>query len=150
MRSRPAPAEVGLALVFVALGLLWIVVGLRLPMWEGFAPQSGFLPLLYGLLLVALSLVVVVGLFLGMATRAESQPIGKPLLVIFALVTCVVGIQPAGMATAVFLLLAFLFIVVEKLPLLKSVLVAGATTAVLVLVFKVWLGVPFPAGPLGI
>ena len=150
MHPRPAPGEVALALVFAALGVLWIVAGLRLPMWEGFAPQSGFLPTLYGILLTALALVVLVGLFFGMATQAEAQPLKKPLLVIFALVACMVGLQPAGFVTAIFLLLAFLFIVVERLPLVQSVLVAGVTTAVLTLIFKTWLGVPFPTGPLGI
>ncbi len=50
-----------------------------------------------------------------------------------------------------FLLLLFLFAVVERLPVLRSVLVvAGATTAALILIFRTWLGVPFPVGPLGL
>ena len=150
MHPRPAPAEVGLALVFGALGLLWVIAGLRLPMWEGFAPQSGFLPTIYGALLIVLAGVVLFGLFFGLAHQAESQPIKKPTLVIAALVACVTGLQPAGFVTSIFLLLAFLFIVVEKLPLIKSLIVAATTTAVLTLIFKTWLGVPFPTGPLGI
>jgi uncharacterized membrane protein len=150
MQSRPAPAEVGLALVFAALGILWIVTGLRLPMWEGFAPQSGFLPVIYGFLLTALALVVLVGLFFGLATAASEQPLRKPLLIILALVACVVGLEPAGFITSIFLLLAFLFVVVERLAPVKSLIVAGISTACLVLIFKTWLGVPFPVGPLGI
>ena len=33
--------ELVLALVFAALGILWVAVAAGLPMWEGFAPQSG-------------------------------------------------------------------------------------------------------------
>jgi hypothetical protein len=33
---------------------------------------------------------------------------------------------------------------------LRSLVVAGATTAVLILIFKSWLGVPLPTGPLGV
>jgi hypothetical protein len=40
--------------------------------------------------------------------------------------------------------------VVERLPIVKSALVAAATTAVLFLIFKTWLGVTLPIGPLGI
>ena len=62
----------------------------------------------------------------------------------------VVGVEPAGFGVAVFLLLAFLFTAVERLPVVRSLVVAGVTTAMLVLIFKTWLGVPLPAGPLGV
>jgi hypothetical protein len=150
MHARPAAAEVGLALLFAALGILWIVTGFQLPLWEGFAPQSGFLPVIYGFLLTGLSLVVAAGLFFGAATHADEQPLRKPLLIIAALVACAVGLEPAGFATAVFLLLLFLFAFVERLSIIPSVIVAAVMTAILVLTFKTWLGVPFPTGPLGI
>jgi putative tricarboxylic transport membrane protein len=150
MHSRPAYGEVGLALIFAALGVVWIVGGLRLQFWDGFAPSSGFLPLIYGLLLTGLSGLIAVGLFFGMAyEEAEPQPIGKPLLVLAALVVCVVGLQAAGFGLSIFLLLAFIFVVVERLNVFMSVLVAAGTAAALLGIFKVWLGVPLPAGPWG-
>ena len=151
MHSRPAIGEVGLALVFAALGVVWIVGGLRLQLWEGFAPSSGFLPLIYGVLLTGLSGVIAVGLFFGMAYQeSDPQPIGKPLLVLAALVVCVVGLQAAGFGLSIFLTLAFIFVVVERLNILVSILVAAGTTAALMGIFKWWLGVPLPTGPLGI
>jgi hypothetical protein len=150
MRPSPARAEVGLALGFAALGVLWVLVGLRLPWWEGFAPQSGFLPVIYGALLTVLAVTVLVGLFFGMGSTPESQPLRKPLLIILALVACVAGLQVAGFATSIFLMLAFLFIVAERRSVVTSLVVAAATTGGLVLIFKTWLGVPFPVGPLGI
>jgi hypothetical protein len=150
MRNRPAVGEVGLALVFAIVGVIWIAGALRLPFWEGFAPQSGFMPIFYGVLLTALALAVLIGLFFGTETAPENVPIGKPFLVLVALTATVVGVEPAGFGVAVFLLLLFLFAFVEKLPLPRALLVAGGTTAVLVLLFKTWLGVPLPSGPLGI
>lgn len=149
MQSRPAFGEVGLALVFAALGLIWMVGGLRLQFWEGFAPQSGFLPFIYGVLLVGLSGLTVAGLFYGMAYEGEQQPIGKPLMVLAALFACVAGLETAGFALSIFLALLFMFVVVEKLNVLFSIGVAAGTAVFLILVFKVWLGVPLPAGPFG-
>ena len=141
--------DVGLALVFGGIGAIWILGSLRLPFWEGFAPQSGFLPFLYGVMLAGLALAALAN---GVAApgASDEQPIGKPLVVFAALTAAVVGVEPAGFGVAVFLLLAFLFAAVERLPVLRSLIVAGGTTAALVLIFKTWLGVPLPAGPLGI
>jgi hypothetical protein len=150
MRGRPAAGEVGLAVIFAAAGLVGVIGGLRLPLWEGFAPQSGFLPLVYGVLLTGLSAAILAGLFFGAAAAAVEQPIGKPVLVLAAVTAAVVGIEPVGFGVAVFLLLAFLFAAVERLPFLRSLIAAGAVTAALVLIFRGWLGVPLPVGPLGI
>jgi hypothetical protein len=40
--------------------------------------------------------------------------------------------------------------VVERLPVPASLLVAAATTAALILLFRTWLGVPLPKGPWGL
>ena len=120
-----------------------------MPLWEGFAPQSGFLPLIYGVLLTALSGAVLISLFLS-ERSAEASPIGKPLLVLAAVGAAVVGVAAAGFGVATFLMLFFLFAVVEKRSVLKSAIVSAATSAALILIFRTWLGVPLPAGPLGI
>jgi hypothetical protein len=39
MRASVNKGELALALVFAALGLLWIVRSARMPLWEGFAPD---------------------------------------------------------------------------------------------------------------
>jgi hypothetical protein len=150
MRSRPALGEVGLALLFAATGVVWIIGAAGLPFWEGFAPQSGLLPFFYGILLTVLSLAILVGLFLGEGSTAVDQPIRKPVFVLLALAAAVIGVEAAGFGVAIFLMLVFLFAVVERLPVLLSLIVAGATTAALTLIFKTWLAVPLPKGPLGI
>jgi hypothetical protein len=150
MRARLFNGDVGLALVFAAIGVTWISGGLGLPFWEGFAPQSGFLPLFYGFLLVGLAAVVLVLSLVEGGGAVDEQPVAKPLAILAALTAAVIGVEPAGFGVAVFLLLVFLFVVVERLPLVRSLLVAGATTAMLILIFGIWLKVQLPVGPLGI
>jgi len=144
--QRPAPGEVLLALFFAVLGILWIVAALRMPLWEGFVPQSGFMPLWYGAILAALAGAI---LLFNREKKAE-EPVGKALVVVALLAAAIVALELAGFAPALFVLLLVLFTAVEKLPLGRSALVAATTTAVLYLVFKTWLGVKLPTGPLGL
>ncbi len=149
MHTRLGQGEVILALLFAALGILWIATAFGMPFWQGFAPQSGFVPFWYGVILVGLSAAIVVNLVRQTEAAAE-PPIGKPLIVLAALAGAILGLEVAGFGPAVFLLLLFLFAVVERLPVVRSVAVAAATTAVLLLIFKAWLRIPLPTGPLGI
>jgi hypothetical protein len=150
MWSRVARGEVALALLFAVLGGVWFVRALGLPLWEGFAPNSGFMPLIYGALLLALSGTALVRFLLReTGGGVPEEPIGKPLLLLAALLAAVVGVQIAGFALSVFLMLAFMFAVVERRPLPLSLIVAFGTTAVLILIFHGWLDVPLPKGPLG-
>ncbi len=149
MHTRLGQGEVILALLFAALGILWIATAFGMPFWQGFAPQSGFVPFWYGVILVGLSAAIVVNLVRQTEAAAE-PPIGKPLIVLAALAGAILGLEVAGFGPAVFLLLLFLFAVVERLPVVRSGAVAAATTAVLLLIFKAWLRIPLPTGPLGI
>jgi hypothetical protein len=143
MRLRVDKGELTLALVFAALAVLWIAKGATMPLWQGFAPDSGFLPLIYGALLFFLAAAVLVQL---LTTREErpGEAIRKPLVVLGALVATVAALPLAGFAISVFALLLFLYAAVERLPLVTSGVVSGATTGVLYLIFKTWLGVPLP------
>ena len=134
--------ELALALVFVALGVLWIVRAATMPLWEGFAPASGFMPLWYGVILVVLAGTIAASLLRQRA--AVEEPVGKALVVLAVVAATIVGLPVAGFAASIFLLLLVLFAAVERLALGRSLLVAAGTTAVLYLVFKTWLGVPLP------
>ena len=150
MQGRPALGEVVLALLFAILGILWVVAALGMPLWEGFAPQSGFMPLWYGIILTGLAVAILVNLVMQKGPGKAEQPIGRPLIVLVALAASIAGLNLVGFGPSVFLLLLVLFAIVERLPMGKSVLVAAGTTAVLFLIFKTWLGVNLPIGPLGI
>ena len=149
MQGRIAIGELVLAAFFVALGLLWVGAAIRMPLWEGFAPQSGFMPLWYGVILIGLTGVVLINLFLDKEAKPE-EPIGKPLIVLAVFAAAIAGLEPMGFGPAIFLMLLFLFVLVERLAILPSVLVAASTTAVLFLIFRTWLKVTLPIGPLGI
>lgn len=148
-RIGAAAGEIGLVAVLAAIGAVWVAGAAGLPFWEGFAPQSGLLPFVYGLLLIGLSLAVLVQLLRAAPAQAEGEPVRKPLIVLAALTAAVVGVEIAGFGPAVFLLLMFLFAVVERMPTVRSLVVSTATTAFLIGVFRTWLGVPLPSGPLG-
>lgn len=150
MHNRVAPGELVLALFFVALGLLWVGAAIRMPLWQGFAPQSGFMPLWYGVVLIGLTGAVVFNLFRQKDDAKKEQPIAKPLLVLAAFGACIAGLEPMGFIPAIFLMLLFMFVFIERLPIIPSTLVATATTAVLFLIFRTWLKVTLPIGPLGI
>jgi putative tricarboxylic transport membrane protein len=150
MRLKAARGEIALGLAFVGAGAFWIITALRLPLWDGFAPSSGFLPLVYGVLLIGLA----IGALLleaqgGDAGEEAAGPVGRPLIVIGALAVGTAGIEPAGFAASMFVTMLFLFKVAEKLPLVSSLLASAASTLVLTLVFRTWLGVPLPLGPWG-
>jgi hypothetical protein len=138
-----AKGELLLALVFAALGGLWIARAARMPIWgDSFAPDSGFLPLIYGAALLALSLAAVAQVLA--ARTAAGETVRKPLVVLGALAAAVAALPFAGFAISVFALLFFLYAVLERLPWLTAAIVSAATTGVLYVVFKTWLGVPLP------
>ena len=143
MRPGVNKGELVLALVFAALAALWIAKGATMPLWQGFAPDSGFLPLIYGVLLFVLAGAVLVQLVAAKDAR-PGEAIRKPLVILGALVATVGALPIVGFAISVFALLLFLYAAVERLPMLPSAVVSGATTGVLYLIFKTWLGVPLP------
>src|SRR5688572_28210765 len=143
MQLRADKGELGLALFFAAVGALWIFRAVRMPWWEGFTPDSGFLPLIYGILLTVLALAAA-GQILTAADAGPTQPYRKPVLVLAILIATVSALPVAGFLISVFGLLLLLYAVVERLPWLTSAIVSAATAGVLYLVFKVWLSVPLP------
>jgi hypothetical protein len=142
MTTKWLRGELGLALVFAAVGALWIFKGAGMKLWDGFAPDTGFLPLVHGGLLVILSAAAFVQVLRTSAPPSDN--VRKPLAVAAALAVAVTALPYAGFALAVFLLLLFLYAVIERLPWLPSILASAGTTAVLYLIFKTWLRVPLP------
>ena len=78
MQGRIAIGELVLAAFFVALGLLWVWAAARMPLWQGFAPQSGFMPLWYGITLIGITAAVVVNLFIGKEPTKEEPAKEQP------------------------------------------------------------------------
>ncbi len=143
--------DTAIAALLLAGGLYWMAASVPLGFWLGFAPGTGFMPFVYGALLVLLSGIVLAGRLLSaerLAAVAESPR--KPLTIILVVALTILGIETAGFVPAIMVTLLALFIVVERLPVVPSLGVAAATAAGLHFLFRVWLGVPLPQGPLGI
>jgi hypothetical protein len=145
MKLAALKGDLGIAALFAALGLVWLLDSLDLPLWAGFAPDSGFLPLIYGVLLFGLA--VAVSLLAGPSEVVEREPPAKPFLVLAALVVCVAAAPFIGFVLPLFALMMFLYGYVERLPLIRSFLASAGTTAVLVVVFEHWLKIPLPLSP---
>ena len=150
MNRRAIWGELALCSIFIATGIFWVAVAMGLPMWEGFAPATGFLPLVYGVLLALLGIAATAADVLSAAGDGEAKsPVGRPLMILLALAAGVAGIESAGFFVSMFLAMLFLFRVAERLPVVSSLAVSAGSALVLTLVFRTWLGVPFPAGPWG-
>jgi len=150
MRLRAIGGELALCAVFIATGAFWIVTAAGLPMWDGFAPATGFLPLVYGLLLAALGVAAtIVDVVSADGDAGPKGPIGRPLMIVLALAAGVAGIETAGFFVSMFLSMLFLFRVAERRPLAASLAASAGSSLFLTLVFRTWLGVPLPSGPWG-
>jgi hypothetical protein len=147
MGARLITGDTVFACAFAAVGLLWAVGSLDLPLWSGFAPESGFLPLVFGGLLLALSAAVAVMTVTAPDPADGREPLRKSMLILVALAVAVGSCGYLGFAVPLFLMMLFLYAYVEELPLVMSAIVSAATTAVLALVFEHWLAVPIPLWP---
>jgi len=150
MGSHPDRGEVVLALAFGGIGAFWIAMSATMPLWDGFSPGSGFLPLIYGVLLALLSAGILVAAFTsGGGEGPAREPIRKPVLVTAALVLAVLGIETVGFVASMFIMLLFLYGFVERLPIVAALATSAITSGVLTVLFRTWLGVPLPSGPWG-
>ena len=141
--------EIVAGLLCVLFAVLWITTALGLPYMGEYAPGSGFLPLWLGVCLLVLSAIHVVS---AARARAAAVPAGhwrKVVAVTLGLIVCVAVIESLGFVAAVGAYLLFLLRGVEKEPWWTSLGVAAGTVAVLFGLFRVWLQVPLPKGPLG-
>ena len=143
--------DTAIAALLLAGGLYWMSASVPLGFWLGFAPGTGFMPFVYGALLVLLSGIVLAGrLMSAERLAAVTESPRKPLTIILTVALAIFGIETAGFVPAIIVTLLALFIVVERLPVVQSLGVAVATAAGFHFLFRVWLGVPLPQGPLGI
>lgn len=150
MRLRGLGGELALCLVFIGTGVFWIAVAAGKPLWEGFAPATGFLPLVYGVLLVALAVAATaVDVLTTREGREPRTPVGRPLMILLALAAGVAGIETAGFFASMWLAMLFLFRVAERRPMIASLATSAGSALALTLIFRTWLGVPLPAGPWG-
>lgn len=150
MEFRGKVGDLAIAGAFAIAGTFWMREAAKLQFWDpfGFAPGSGFLPFVFGGLLVVFALAAG---FVALMEPAPEAPGGlaRPALVTLALAGGAAGIESAGFFASMFAMMAFLFLVAERLRPLPSVATAAGAALVLTGIFRAWLGVPLPVGPWG-
>lgn len=148
-----ARREAAVALGFALFGAVWAAMALRLPYMGAVAPGSGFLPFWLGLTLMALSLALLLRLWRsrGAVPEAPSAPFGwrKPALVAAGLFLCIGAIPWLGFLLAVGCYLVVLMRWIEARPWIPSLAVGLGTPMLLVVLFRLWLGVPLPRNVFG-
>ena len=153
------------ALIFVFAGY-WFQQGIMVyKFWGKNQPSSGFVPVLFAIILMVLSAVllikeIIIRVKKPSIEKAETEsdvddgnkklpswilplvPAAYTLLSIGAMV--LLGVIPSMFLTA-FIWLKF----ISKIPLLKSLLISVLLTLFVYLLFVLWLRIPFPRGIFG-
>lgn len=117
-------------------------------------PGPGFFPMWYGIVMVALSLLLIVTSFAGDSGIARRKvinwgEIGNALLTWLAFVICVGLLNVLGFLLAFALLTFFIVAVMYRRPLKAALMTAVACAAGFYLVFPLALNVSLPVGRLG-
>lgn len=161
--------ELTIHILIFLLGGYWVQQGIFVyKFWVKGLPGSGFMPVLFGLLLMVLTGFLLVQIVRKKIKKKDSevaieelddQPTKdtdsypawlRPLIpALYTLISIglmvVVGVVPAMFLTA-FIWLFF----IAKIKIGKSLLVTVIVTLVVYLVFVLWLKIPFPRGVFGI
>lgn len=156
-RNRPAAslraAEVGVALVFLVLGLIVIYDSVRLgARWASDGPQAGYFPLYIGLLLCVACAAVLFNALGGTALRGKvfvtRGGLRQVLTLVVPAIVYVGLIGWLGIYVSSALFIAFFMWWLGGYRPLKIVPVSLGVVGTLFLLLDVWFQVPLPKGPL--
>jgi hypothetical protein len=137
----------GLAVVLVGLVAAWLAR--RLPAQAGFGLGPAFLPFWTGLVLAGCGAWLVLHPGPAEGTRAAAREVGRAALGVALLAGYAVLLEPLGYVGSTALFLAAGILGLDRAHPGRAVGLGLASAGVLVLIFRVWLRVPLPAGPLG-
>jgi len=141
--------------VLAALGVYIVVQARR---WEYLGPDGpgpGFFPVWYGVVMIALALVLMATSAARRATAptpratAKLREIGRALAAWGALAVCVGLLKVLGFLLAFALLAFFMTAVMYRRPILPALAVAVGSALGFYLLFPLALGVALPTGLLG-
>jgi putative tricarboxylic transport membrane protein len=141
--------------LFLLLCSALIIIGsLRLPLGMVANPGPGFVPLLVGVLLSIISLAILINSFLqrsseGKAFLLDKKQWPKVVTTVLMILVYTVAFPYLGFFVSTLLLMFFLFKAIGGMNWKASLVGAILTSSCFYLVFKVWLKVQFPEGPLG-
>ncbi len=140
------------ALVIVTFSLAFTIEASRMPIFEGHSPGPGFVPLIVGILTLALSVALVFQSIM-MNTGNANVPFMKKreglrdiLIITVSLFAYAGCIYLLGYSITTFLFIFTLLKIVGKYKYQFSLTVSAITTIVLYAIFQYWLDLVFPAG----
>ena len=153
MTSRLKDGEIYAGLALAGLGTFIAAEASKWTYYGPDGPGPGFFPLWYGLLIVALSLLLIVGRFVRPLETGGRQTdwigVARALGTWLALVAAIAAMKPAGFLISFTCLTFLLVLVVFRKSILLALITAIGLAAGFYLLFKLALGVDLPAGPLG-
>ncbi len=135
------------------LGVIVVITARRTGIGTLASPGPGLLPLIGGLLMILLSLVIFIQAFSREAKETEKEwiKIGNERiwLVTVCLFFYAFSLNKLGFVIGTFLLLVFLFQLIERKSWFWAAFTAGATIFAVYMIFYVWLQIQLPRGFLG-
>jgi putative tricarboxylic transport membrane protein len=141
------------SLFWVVLGSVAVITALRTGVGTLTSPGPGLLPMIGGLLMIFLALIVFLQAFSREAKESEQKwvKIGnwRIWLVTACLCLYAFAFRRLGFSIATFLLLGFLFQLLDRKSWIRTGLTAAGVIFCVYLVFYVWLQVQLPRGFLG-
>lgn len=145
-------------LLGVGLGILMVIFSLRMDLGSWNHPGPGFMPLGSGILLIIFCMVYFIKFtwFIRDAEYGEKESPwprkkwGRIIGVLGALFLYTFLLTALGYLLTTFLLMVYLFRVVEPRKWLATIIQAVLTVLLTYMVFEKWLMVQFPKGFLGI
>ena len=144
-KSKRINGECILSLLFLLIGIVWTVNGIRLGVWSGITPAPGLFPIVVGGLLTVLSAVNVFT-YLKKTDNEEKNKRELQVLLFFVTfaIACSILINVLGMLLTLIISMMIWFKVIVGYGWIKSLLITASIIACIYAVFVVWLRVPFP------
>ena len=139
----------------IALAALGVYIIVQAWQWEYSSPEGpgpGFFPLWYGIVMLALSALLVVSHLRGAAVYGKPpdwKRVGRALSAWLALAVSVALFKILGFVASFALLTYFIVAVMYRRPVRTAAISAFATAAGFYLVFDWALGIALPSGMLG-
>jgi putative tricarboxylic transport membrane protein len=148
-------SDLAAAAILLALAAYIIVAAGAMPFGTARVPQTAFFPKCLAVLLAVLAVIVLVRTFIGAHdTVAVDEIAVRGWLRIGATLAVLIGfalvLEPLGFLASTFLLMFLLLRAIEPQPWRNVIAIAVATSLISYGLFSWLLGVPLPAGILGI
>jgi putative tricarboxylic transport membrane protein len=145
------------SLVFLVCGVIITLSCLRLPVGTFSDPGPGLFPLITGILMGIISSGVLIKSY-RQSNSAGRERLGedkrlwhnKAVATVMIMFLYAIAIDQLGFLTVTFVMLFILYKAIGDLSLRASLGGAVVTAVMAYVVFKVWLNVQLPVGPLGV